>query len=138
MSRLGLTITMLGILFLWGSHPASAYVWKCRTPQGDIWTNQPNPSDDCQEYDEQYNPDAAPPVPSTPPQSAPVPPVVTTPAPPPYVGAYVYPPYYPPYYYAPGYYGPGVVIIRPPFGYPHRGFYGGFHGRHWHGGHFRR
>ena len=137
MSRLAVTFTMLGILFLWGSHPASAYVWKCTTPQGDIWTSQPNPSDDCQEYDEQYNPDAAPPVTSSP-QSAAVPPVVTTPAPPPYVGAYVYPPYYPPYYYAPGYYGPGVVIIRPPFGYPHRGFYGGFYGRHWHSGHFRR
>ena len=134
MSRLAVTITMVGVLVLLGSHPVSAYVWKCTTPQGEIWTSLPSPSDDCQEYDEQYNSSAVPPVASSLPPSTAFPPVVTVPTPSPYVGTYVYPPYYPPYYYAPGYSGPGAVIIRPLFGYPHRGFYGG----HWHGGHFRR
>jgi len=65
MSRLGLTICTLVMVMLWGSHPASAYVWRCQTPQGEMWTSEPNPSDDCQEYDAQYNPTAAPPVTST-------------------------------------------------------------------------
>jgi len=135
MSRMVVTITMLGIFLLWGSHPASAYVWKCHTPQGDIWTSQPAASDDCEEYDETYNPTAAPP-PAAPAASVTasgqviVPAPVPVPAPGPYV--------YAPYYYAPGYYGLGAVIIRPPFGYRYGRFYGGHYGGHWHGGHFRR
>jgi len=135
MSRLGLTICTLVMVMLWGSHPVSAYVWKCQTPQGEMWTSEPNSSDDCQEYDAQYNPSSAPPVTSTSPSpvsgSVVVP--VPVPVPAPFYGEpYVYPPYY-----APGYgyyYGPPAVIIRPPFfGYPHGRFYGG----HWRGGHRR-
>ena len=124
------------VLVLWASFPAHAYLWKCHTPQGDIWTSQPNASDDCEEYDEQYNPSAAPvatPSPSQPVPTQPLaaPPVVAAPVtPPPYVGTYLYPPYY----YAPGYYGPGAVIVRPPFGYPYGHRYGG----RWYGGRFRR
>jgi hypothetical protein len=130
MSRMAMTLTMLAILLLWESPSASAYVWKCHTPQGDIWTSQPGTSDDCEEFDDQYNPTAAPP-PGMPAASLPassqviVPVPVPVPAPGPYV--------YAPYYYAPGYYGLGAVIIRPPFRYPYH-FYGG----HLHGGHFRR
>lgn len=134
MSRMVMIITMLGTLLLWGNHPASAYVWKCHTPQGDIWTSQPGTADDCEEYDETYNPAAAPP-PGAPIASVPASgqAVVPVPVPVPAPGPYVYPPYYyvPSYYYG---YGLGAVIIRPSFGYPHGRFYGG----HWHGGHFRR
>src|SRR5262249_28213252 len=107
---------LMMLLVFWGSPPVSAYVWKCHTPQGDIWTSQPNASDDCEEYDDQYNPSAAPPATPSPSSPAAPPPVVPPPvAPPPYIGTYLYPPYY----YAPGYYGPGAVIVRPPFGYPY-------------------
>jgi hypothetical protein len=124
MSRLAITFCTLLIVMLWGGHPASAYVWKCQTPQGDVWTNEPNPSDNCQEYDPQYNPSAAPPDASPVSGSVVVPVPIPVPAIP-YVAPYVYPPYY-------GYYGPPAVIIRPPFfGYPHGRFYGG----HWGGGH---
>ena len=51
-------------LFLFAS-PASAYVWKCHTPNGDVWTSQPAPSGDCEEYDDVYNPNAAPPPTTT-------------------------------------------------------------------------
>jgi len=136
MSRLGITIGIFVILMLWGNHPASASVWKCQTPQGEIWTSEPNPSDDCQEYDAQYNPSAAPPV--TPISPSPVSGSVVVPVPVPVPAPYYGAPYvYPPYYYAPGYgyyYGPPAVIIRPPFfGYPH----GHFHAGHWRGGHRR-
>ncbi|HJT21943.1 MAG TPA: hypothetical protein VJ746_15805 [Nitrospira sp.] len=127
-------IIILTVFLLLGqSDPASAYVWKCHTPQGDIWTSQPKPSDDCEEYDDAYNPSAVPPATqvSPPPAAVAVPPVAVAPvAPPPYVGTYLYPPYY----YAPGYYGPGAVIIRPPFGHPYGHGYGG----RWYGGRFRR
>lgn len=136
MSRVAITIMLLGILFLWGNHPASANVWKCHTPEGDAWTSQPDMSYDCQEYDDRYNPSAAPPTTPDSPLPTSTQLIVPVPVPAPYVGPYAYPgPYlYPPYYYAPGYYGSGAVIIRP-FGYPYGRFYGG----HWHGGHhFRR
>lgn len=138
---------VLLLSFFLSVSPAPAYVWKCHTPQGDIWTSQPGPSDDCEEYDEQYNPGAAPPTTQTPlssdalqsvqplqVQSQPVPP-------PPYVGTYLYPPYY----YGPRFYGPGTYIMRPPFGYPRgwrgygwRGYGGRGFGGGWHGGRFRR
>lgn len=100
MTRIALTISLLGILLLWGMHPVSAQVDSTAIP---VLTSN---------------------------FSASV--IVPVPVPaPPYVGPYVYPPYY----YGPGYgyYGPGAVIIRPPFGYPYRHFYGG----HWRGGHRR-
>ena len=103
--------SLLGILVLWGSNPASAHVWKCQTPQGAMWTDQPSAMDDCQEYDAVYNPSAAPPASTS--VSAQV--IVPVPVPAPYVA----PPVYTPYYYAPGYYAPGAVIVRPLFGYPY-------------------
>lgn len=125
------TAAILGTVLLLLTSPASAYVWKCHTPQGDIWTSEPKVSDDCEEFDDQYNPSAAPPITQSVPPPVAAPPVPAAPVvPPPYVGSYLYPPYY----YAPGYYGPGAVIIRPPFGYPHGLRYGG----RWHGGRFRR
>jgi len=138
MSRIGMTMTMLGILLLWGSHPASAYAWKYQTPEGreDIWTSQSSASDNCQECEVQDNATAIPPDTSVSPLPVSVQLIVPVPVPAPYLGPYFYPGAYayPPYYYAPGYYGPGAVIIRPPIGYA----YGHFHGGRWHGGHFRR
>src|SRR5437899_1297135 len=49
MSRLALAILAIG-LFLSAS-PASAYVWRCHTPSGNVWTSQPPASGDCEEYD---------------------------------------------------------------------------------------
>lgn len=123
------TIALLGTLLLLLASPAQAYVWRCYTPQGYIWTDQPQASGDCEEFDGIFNPSAAPPpaqsaLPQAPPSA------VLPPAPPPVVVAP--PPYYYPYYY-PGYwgptYGPGVgVYIAPAFVFR----FGG------HGGHFRR
>jgi hypothetical protein len=130
-------VALFGTVLFLVANPAYAYVWKCHTPNGDIWTSQPAASDDCVEYDDKYNPNAAPPATqSPPPQIAPE----VAPAPPPYVGAYLPAPYY----YNPGYYGPGVYLAPPAFGYRYRGFYGrrygggygrgfgrGYGGRHW-------
>ena len=110
---------------------SDAYIWRCHTPRGDVWTEQPHGYNDCQEFDGTYNPSAAPPpaynAPSQPaPQTAP-PTVVAPPAPP-----YAYAPYpYPyPYAYAPYYYpAPGLYIGPPLFS-----FRFGFGGH----GHFRR
>ncbi len=128
-------IAVFGTVLVLLANPANAYIWKCHTPQGDIWTSQPRPSDDCEEYDAQFNPSAAPPpaTQSPPPQVAPQ----SVPPPPPYVGTY----FPAPYYYSPGYYGPGVYLAPPAFGYRYGGYYGkrygGFYG--WpHGGHHRR
>jgi hypothetical protein len=115
-----------------------AYIWRCTTPQGYIWTEQPNPSGDCEEFDGKYNPNAAPPSGyNVPPQPAPqpqeAPPAVL---PPPYAYApYPYP-YYP-YPYAPYYYYPRTGLY---FGvpYPFFGFQFRFGGHGGHGGHFRR
>lgn len=119
-------------LFLFAS-PASAYVWKCHTPNGDVWTSQPAPSGDCEEYDDVYNPNAAPPPTTT--QSPPPPQIVpqAVPPPPPYVGT-VLPA---PYYYSPGYYGPGVYLAPPAYGYRYGGFYGRRYGG-FYGGRYRR
>lgn len=125
---LRVTIALFGTLLLLFAGPADAYVWKCHTPTGDVWTSQPAPSGDCEEYDDVYNPSAAPPATqSPPPQIAPQ----TFPPPPPYVGSYLPAPYY----YSPGYYGPGVYLAPPAFGYRYGGYYGrrygGFYGRRW-------
>jgi len=130
MSRV--TSALIGALLLLLAGPASAYVWKCHTPQGDIWTSQPGASGDCEEYDEQYNPGAAPPATQSPPPQvaprtavvpsppavvvAPPPVVVAPPPPPPYVGPYLSAPYY----YYPGYYGPGTYLAPPAFVYRYR------------------
>lgn len=87
---LRVTIALFGTLLLLFAGPADAYVWKCHTPTGDVWTSQPAPSGDCEEYDDVYNPSAAPPATqSPPPQIAPQ----TFPPPPPYVGSYLPAPY---------------------------------------------
>jgi hypothetical protein len=116
---LRVTSALFGTMLLLLASPANAYVWKCHTPQGDIWTSQPGPSDDCEEYDAQYNPSAAPPpaTQSPPPQIAPQP----VPPPPAYIGSYIPAPYY----YSPGYYGPGVYLAPPAFGYRYGGTMGG-------------
>jgi hypothetical protein len=136
MSRLTLAVLAVGLLLL--ASPASAYVWRCHTPSGDVWTSQPPQYGDCEEYDGTFNPNAAPPiVPSV--EYAPPPPL--PPAPPVYAYPYPYPvpvpyPYYPPprrFYYG----GPGLYLGVPPLVFEFR-FGGGGHGRHGgHGGHFR-
>jgi hypothetical protein len=138
MARLTLAIAIIATWLLILAGPASAYVWRCHTPNGDVWTGQPPQSGDCEEYDGTFNPNAvpqaAPPVqysqPQYAPQYAPPPP---PPAPPVY--AYPYPapypvPAYPYYSYPPRYYGgAGLYLGLPPFLFDFR--FGG------HGGHFR-
>ena len=135
MSRLILAILAIGMLVM--ASPASAYVWRCHTPNGDVWTGQPPQSGECEEFDGTFNPNAAPPaappVQYTTPQYAPPPP--PPPAPPVYAYPYPYPypvpyAYYPP---VPRYYGgPGLYLGLglPPFVFDFR--FGG----HGHGGHF--
>jgi hypothetical protein len=127
-----ITMAFCGTVLLLLPHPAEAYVWKCHTPNGDVWTSQPAPSGDCEEYDDVYNPSAVPPPAATqspPPQIAPQ----AVPPPPPYVGT-VLPA---PYYYTPGYYGPGVYLVPPAYGYRYGGFYGRRYGG-FYGGRYRR
>ncbi len=157
MSRLTIAILAAWILML--ASPVSAYVWRCHTPNGDVWTGQPPQSGDCEEFDGTFNPNSAPqaapraqsapPVQYPQPQYAPAPPPVqyaqpqyAPPAPPVY--AYPYPAPYPvpypspvpyPYYpYAPRYYGggPGIYLGLPFLGFDFR--FGG-HGGHFGGGH---
>ena len=133
MSRLIVAILAIGTLVM--TSPASANVWRCHTPNGDMWTGQPPQSGDCEEFDGTFNPNAAPPVVPpvqyATPQYAPPPP----PAPPVYAYPYPYPypvpyAYYPP---APRYYGgAGLYLGLPPFVFDFR--FGGHGG---HGGHFR-
>ena len=131
MSRLTLGVLAIGLLLF--ASPASAYVWRCHTPNGDVWTSQPPQSGNCEEYDGTFNPNAvpqAPPPVQYAPQYAPAPP-------PPPVYAYPYPYPYPvpyPYYpYPPRYYGgPGLYLGLPPFVFDFRfGGHGG-HGGRWH------
>ena len=126
MSRLTLGVLAIGLLLF--ASPASAYVWRCHTPNGDVWTSQPPQSGNCEEYDGTFNPNAAPEA---------APPVQYAPAPPPppayaYPYPYPYPVPYPYYPYPPRYYGgPGVYLGLPPFVFDFRfGGHGG-HGRHW-------
>jgi hypothetical protein len=131
MSRLTLAILAIGLLVI--VSPASAYVWRCHTPNGDVWTGQPPQSGDCEEFDGIFNPNAALPV-APPVQYAPqyAPPPPPPPAPPVYAYPYPYPVPYP-YYPSPRYYygGPGLYLGLPPFVFDFR--FGG----HGHGGHFR-
>jgi len=122
-----LALILIGTMLLLMVSSVHAYVWKCHTPNGDVWTSEPAPSGDCEEYDDVYNPNGVPPgMQGSPPQ---VPPQMAPP-PPPYIGTYLPAPYY----YNPGYYyGPGVYFVPPAFGYR----YGGYYGRHY-GGHHRR
>jgi hypothetical protein len=125
-------IALIGISLFLFANSAFAYVWKCHTPNGDVWTSQPAPSGDSEEYDDVYNPNAAPPpttMQSPPPQIVPQ----AVPPPPPYVGT-VLPA---PYYYSPGYYGPGVYLAPPAYGYRYGGFYGRRYGG-FYGGRYRR
>src|SRR5437870_7395974 len=140
MARLALAILAIG-LFLSAS-PASAYVWRCHTPNGDVWTSQAPQSGNCEEFDGTFNPKAAPPAAPPaqyqyPPQYAPPPPpppapVYGYPYPYPYP-AYPYPVPYPYYPYPPRYYfgGPGLYLGIPPLFFDFR--FGGGHGGH----HFR-
>ena len=131
MSRLTLGVLAIIGLLLFAS-PASAYVWRCHTPNGDVWTSQPPQSANCEEYDGTFNPNAAPEA-QPPVQYAPQ----YAPPPPPPPAYYPYPVPYPvpyPYYpYPPRYYGgPGLYLGLPPFIFDFRfGGHGG-HGRHWH------
>ena len=142
-------IALLAVGLSLVSSPASAYVWRCQTPNGYVWTEQSPQYGDCEEYDGTFNRRAAPP--STQymqPQYA-APQVQYAPPPPPgygypytYASPYPYPapfpyPYYPSYS---GYYGgPGLYLGFPGlffdfrFGGGHFGHFG--HGRHF-GGHF--
>jgi hypothetical protein len=60
--------------------PAAAAVWRCHTPTGDVWTNQPEGFGDCEEFAGTHYPSAeppaypSPPVPSAPEQVMPPPP----------------------------------------------------------------
>jgi hypothetical protein len=142
MSRLTLAILATWLLML-GS-PASAYVWRCHTPNGDVWTSQPPQSGDCEEYDGTFNPGAAPPA-APPVEYAQVyaPPPPLPPAPPVVAYSYPYPVPYPvpvpPRYY---YGGPRLYLGVPPlifdfrFGSGGRDFRFGYGGRGG-GGHFR-
>ena len=56
MSRLILAILAIGLLVM--TSPASAYVWRCHTPNGDVWTGQPTSGGVCEEYDGSYIPNA--------------------------------------------------------------------------------
>ena len=58
MSRL--TLAILATWLVMVASPASAYVWRCHTPNGDVWTSQPPQYGDCEEYDGTFNPGAAP------------------------------------------------------------------------------
>src|SRR5437870_13766155 len=113
MSRLTLGVLAIGLLLF--ASPASAYVWRCHTPNGDVWTSQPPQSGNCEEYDGTFNPNAAPEA-QPPVQYAPqyaLPPQQPPPAYYPY--PYPYPVPYP-YYPYPRYYGgPGLYLGLPPF-----------------------
>src|SRR5438309_1942361 len=61
MSRIIVAVAFLAIGLSLMSTPASAYVWRCHTPNGDVWTEQPPQSGDCEEYDGTFNRRAAPP-----------------------------------------------------------------------------
>jgi hypothetical protein len=145
MARATLAAIFGTALFLIASS-AFAYVWRCHTPNGDMWTSQPGPSDYCEEFDSIYNPGAAPPaMPSYPPPMAAPPPYPQLPAPslnstlipppPPPPPMYAYDPYpwpYAPYY--PGFYGgSGIYFGLPGLVFDFR--FGGGHG--WHGRRWR-
>src|SRR5437870_873616 len=82
------------------SSPASAYVWRCHTPNGDVWTEQPPQNGDCEEYDGTFNRRAAPPRAAPPsaqymqPQYAAPPVQYAPPQPPGYGYPYAYAPPY--------------------------------------------
>ena len=148
MARLTLGLAIFASWLLLLGSPASAYVWRCHTPNGDVWTAQPPQSGDCEEYDGTFNPSpapqTAPPVQYSEPQYVPPappapPPTVYAPAPPAPVYAYPYPAPYPvpyPYYPYPAYPryygGAGLYLGIPPLLFDFR--FGG-HGGHFRGGH---
>src|SRR3989442_8437792 len=59
MARIIIALLAVGLSLV--SSPASAYVWRCHTPNGDVWTEQPPQNGDCEEYDGTFNRRAAPP-----------------------------------------------------------------------------
>lgn len=147
MSRLHIAFLAIVIVLL--ASPTQAYVWRCQSSHGAIWTDQRAVTDDCEEYDSLYNPSAAPeavreasprfasvqtaPVQNAALQIAPLPgpPIVVLPPPPPYPPYYyAYPyPYYAPYapglglyLYPPAFlfgFGPAIVTPGPHFGTRH-------------------
>jgi hypothetical protein len=157
--KIALLVVVAPVLSLVFITPASAYVWRCHTPNGDVWTDQAPQTGDCEEYDGVFNPKVAPQVQPTPaPQPAPPPvaqapvqvpsapaPPVYYPPPPSYAYSYPYPyPYPVPYPYAypyyPRYYGSGLYLGFPGLAFDFR--FGGGHfghgfrgGRHFGGGH---
>jgi hypothetical protein len=132
MSRLILALLAIGLFVM--TSPASAYVWRCHTPNGDVWMGQPTSGGNCEEYDGTFNPNAA--SPSAPPVEyapAPTPPVYAYPYPYPY--PVPYPSYPPPPRYR--YYGgPGFYLGLPPLVFDFRigpsGHGGHFRGHRWH------
>ena len=142
-------VALLAVALFLVSSPASAYVWRCHTPNGYVWTEQPPQNGDCEEYDGTFNRRAAPPgAQYMQPQYAAPQVQYAAPPPPPgygypytYASPYPYPaPYpYPSYPSYGGYYGsPGLYLGFPGlffdfrFGGGHFGHFG--HGRHF-GGH---
>ena len=132
MSRIIVALLAVGLGLV--SSPASAYVWRCHTPNGDVWTEQPPQYGDCEEYDGTFNRNAAPPsaqyrqpqyaapsapvlMPSNPVQYAPPPPPgygypYSYASPYPYAGPAFYPyPYYSTFY---GYYGTVFPVVYSP------------------------
>ena len=59
MARIIVALLAVGLFLV--SSPASAYVWRCHTPNGYVWTEQPPQNGDCEEYDGTFNRRAAPP-----------------------------------------------------------------------------
>src|SRR5438105_1680183 len=107
MARLIAVLFGVGLLVV-AAGPASADVWRCHTPTGDVWTDQPQGYGDCEEFAGTYSPSGespsypSPPVPSAPEQVIPPPPPPTAydsapPPPPPAAYDSAPPPLYAPY-----------------------------------------
>ena len=132
MARLIALLAGVGLVVA-ATNPVTAAVWRCHTPTGDVWTNQPQGYGDCEEFPGTYYPNAEPPAYPESLLRHPLPNkscrhphlrlfMKSAPAP-------LYPPYYDPYFYSS--YGPGVYVYPPWFG-----FRFGHGPRLGHGGHF--
>jgi hypothetical protein len=113
-------VVLIGLLVWSSTDKAQAYLWRCHTPAGDIWTDQAGHSGDCEEYDPVFNPAAALPqgkslIPQLrqPPSE---PPSVLVAPPPPFYPWASYDPWFRPYPYAPYYFYPYYPAYRPYYG----------------------
>jgi hypothetical protein len=150
MARTILAAIFATILFLIAT-PSFAYVWRCHTPNGDVWLTDRTGYSDCERYEGTFSPNGVAQAPPSvqyppPPAAPPAPPSYAPyPYPPPAASAYAPYPYpYPvpvpaPYYYPPAYYpypryygGPGLYLGLPGLAFNFRfgGGHGG-HGHHW-------